>query len=127
MLPSPIAASTQAAGVVYVSPMLYVSRWLFIAQIKVLWMAMTTTIDSGDLVVCPVGQCQFLLTDGDQYSPDVVSKSVDQNCPSATKIEVVDVSEGLDVISDMTLFALSRCSAPLTQSGNRLLNFAAYP
>lgn len=99
---------------------------MFIAQIKVLWMAMTT-IDSGDLVVCPVGQCRFLLTDGDQYSPDVVSKSVDQNCPSATKIEVVDVSEGLDVISDMTLFALFRCSAPLTQSGNRLLNFAAYP
>ena len=76
MLPSPIAASTQAAGVVYVSPMLYVSRWVFIAQIKVLWMAMTT-IDSGDLVV---------------------SKSVDQNCAPATKIEVVDVREGLNVI-----------------------------
>lgn len=91
MLPSPIPASTQEAGVEYVLPMLYVSRRLCIVEIKGLWMAMTM-IDSGDLVVCPVGQLQFLFTDGEESSPDTVSKSVDQACPSATKVDVVDVN-----------------------------------
>lgn len=59
MFPSPIAACTQDAGVKYVPAMLNVSRWLCIVEIKGLWMAMTM-IDSGDLVVCPVGQFQFL-------------------------------------------------------------------
>lgn len=46
-------------GVEYVLPMVYVSRWLCIVEIKGLWMAMTM-IDPGDLIVCPVGQSQFL-------------------------------------------------------------------